>query len=235
MDITVALRRLFADDARFFNFRPVNGAAGPFEVTVDGIRYRVAITADVPELGAFHRIFCHTDTSKIQAAVSIELNDHVAGGQFVPPIAAGYLSLIDQMATALQAGVVLWSPANLLIDAAYFGESVRSYLDGGPFPVLATVAFDSSDSNGTLKTRGLHWFAGQEFDLETQDKSLSVGQLVRRAVRLVHDIATRGPVLLDQQVADLDSDGIIQLTPNDSGTRLVAIIRPKMDQPSKSR
>ena len=96
--------------------------------------------------------------------------------------------------------------------------------------MLVTVDFEYKDEERTLLSSGLAWFSGQEIELN--GGGLKGQDLVRRAVRLVHDIATNGAVNAHRLVPDLDSNRLIELTPMAEGDVLRCEICFKADTSS---
>ena len=181
-----------------------------------------------PELSGFRTVFTGPYDASACSAVSLNLWDHLKGGQRSPPIAAALLSFGAKLAAGLGCKSVKWNPGKLISDSDFFIDSVDAYAGGGAFPVLVTVDFDFSEDEAQLQSTGLEWFSGQEIivfggGLRGQD-------LVRRAVRLVHDIATNGPVFQQQLVPDLEDENCIELAPQAGNAALRCQITARTDQ-----
>ena len=94
--------------------------------------------------------------------------------------------------------------------------------------MLVTVDFDYEDEEHKLRSSGLAWFSGQEIELS--GGGLHGQDLVRRAVRLVHDIGTNGAVFAHQRVPDLDADKVIEMTLQPENNVLRCEILSKTDE-----
>jgi hypothetical protein len=180
-----------------------------------------------PSLSGYRPVFLAPSAPKALSALSIKLNADIAGGERVAPIARAMLAFGARIVRQLSAAAVIWTPAKIVSDPVFFAENVENYANGEVFPVLVTVDFDYADDEYTLHSTGLSWFSGQEIEL--RGGNLHGQELVRRAVRLVHDIGTNGAVTGAQQVADLDPDKIIDMQPQQQGDVLICEIHSKSD------
>jgi hypothetical protein len=105
--------------------------------------------------------------------------------------------------------------------------SIPTYLDG-VFPVLPIVDFEFDDVDNMLRSNGLDLFCGQEFELRSDQ--LERPDLVRRAIRLAHDLAINGAVEDEQDVPDIEPESVIHLAPNADGTVLQCRIKSNAEQ-----
>ncbi|WP_260923592.1 hypothetical protein [Novosphingobium sp. 9] len=64
-----------------------------------------------------------------------------------------------------------WGPAETLMDPSYFARIVMNWLGGGAFPVLGLTAIAVA-SDGSVASRGLAHFTGQELQLQGREGSL---------------------------------------------------------------
>jgi hypothetical protein len=193
----------------------------------ESIQFDVQIVEHCEFASKLSRVFTGFDPGIARSALTIAFGQHVPGGNAIPPIAAVMLRLGALFIDKLQPSAVLWAPANILSDPEYFAEAVSDYGNGGAFPVLPTVDFMFNASDNMLQTNGLAWFAGQE--LELHGAHLGKNDVMHRAVRIVHDIATNGPVTKLERVADLDPRNVMELIPSDSGNRVIAKIHSNMN------
>jgi hypothetical protein len=189
----------------------------------DGISYTIDIRAPHSELGRFKNIFGNCNVSAITTVLAIDFGQNVAGGHSVAPVVLRLLKLGALLAKKLHAHSVAWTPGQVMSDAAYFSAAVSDYAAGGVFPALATVDFIFSDSGTLLNTKGLSWFSGQE--LEMRCRLLDQAEIMRRAVRIVHDVAINGAVTDAIDLPDLERDNILTLRPTIGGKLLKAEIR----------
>jgi hypothetical protein len=220
------LRALIDSNDQIFYYEGATSTGPNFRVLYCGMEFRVSVRANAIRTDDFARIFCLSDVATANATLTIALGDNLLGGQFVAPIILNLLMFAEKVATGLGAKAVAWTPAQLLSDTAYFATMIGDYAKGGAFPVLSTVKLLFSD--GTLQTMGLKWFAGQE--LELKGEGLSQAEMVRRAVRIVHDIATNGSVLVSQDIPDLDQGQFVRLNPSPEGDQVFAEIISEMER-----
>jgi hypothetical protein len=217
---------LIATDDEILNYEGVASAGPNWRLLYRGAEFRVSFDANAMNTDGFTKIFCDSDVAVTKSRLTISLGNNLLGGQFVAPIALNLLIFAKNVAMRLGANAVAWTPSQLLSDASYFATTVEEYANGGAFPVLSTVRLQVSD--GTLQTMGLNWFAGQE--LELKGEGLSQAELVRRAVRIVHDIATNGSLLVSQDIPDLDQGQLVRLNPSLEGDQVYAEIISEMDR-----
>lgn len=220
-----AANDLFVDEPR-------GSSSQSFALRKDGLTFVVSVSDIVPSLSGYRPLFLTNDLTKAVSVISVELGANIAGGEKVPPIAKALLALGTDWSTQLSAIATLWNPAKLVSDPGFFAESVTGYTNGGAFPSLVTVDMEYSEDDGQLSSEGLSWFAGQEIALSGE--GLDRRELTRRAVRIVHDLATNGPVLSDQTVPDIDNDKVVELTPNESHTFLCCKIISKTEAKSEA-
>lgn len=175
------------------------------------VGFAITWSHEQPVLSGYRSVFFGTSIPGKSTLLSVKLNEDLAGGERVAPIAKALLVFGARIARQLAAQAVMWTPAKIISDPTFFAENVENYAKGEIFPVLVTVDFDYEDEEHTLVSTGMEWFSGQEIEL--RGSGLQGQDLVRRAVRLVHDICTNGAVVTQQLVADLDADKLIELTP----------------------
>lgn len=196
------------------------------------LAFRINWSEDAPALSGFRTVFTGPYVPSQCSVLSIDIGDHLKGGQRSPPIAQALLALGAKLAGGLSSKSVKWNPGKLISDTEFFIECVDAYADGGAFPVLVTVDFDFSQDDDQLQSTGLAWFSGQEIILSGND--LRGQDLVRRAVRLVHDIATNGPVFQCQMVPDLDQENRIELVPQTDDSALLCRITSGTEQTNEA-
>ena len=197
------------------------------KVQQGSVGFDVAWSYEQPVLSGYRSVFCGTLTPGESTLLSVKLSEDLAGGERVVPIAKALLVFGARIARQLSAQAVMWTPAKIISDPTFFAENVENYAKGEIFPVLVTVDFDYQDEESKLISTGLEWFAGQEIELG--GAGLLGQDLVRRAVRLVHDISTNGAVVTHELVPDLDADKLIELTPQPESNVLRCEILSKTD------
>jgi hypothetical protein len=222
-------RALCSDPKSVIRSESSSAAIGEFSILHDGVSLTLRIVPPPSEKVAYRKIFTSYESTSAKCVLELSLNAHVAGGERVPPVALALFSAGAAIAQSLNANAVLWSPANILSTIEYFAEAVNGYANGGAFPVLSTIDFEFDHDRSTLLSSGLSWFSGQEFKLEGAEPVLNRMELMKRAVRLAHDIAVNGPVLALQTIADLHPHAKIMLFPNPSATLVIAKITSNVD------
>lgn len=181
------------------------------KVQQGSIGFDVVWSEEQPVLSGYRSVFFDTLAPGKSTLLSINLSEDLAGGERVAPVAKALLVFGARIARQFSAQAVMWTPAKIVSDPVFFAENVEKYDRGEVFPVLVTVDFDYEDDEQKLRSAGLAWFSGQEIELG--GGGLQGQDLVRRAVRLVHDIGTNGAVGEHQFVPDIDIDKRIELTP----------------------
>jgi hypothetical protein len=207
-------RALIETDSGITSSQASSGAGHGFEVVYLGVTFRMTISSAVPDLAGLKQIFCNLDPALVGCAIHISLGDHVAGGERVPAIIQALLGVAKKLGTSLGATVTIWHPANIMSGFAYFSEVVADYLGGGAFPVLALVSFKGGD-DGLITSNGLALLSGQELLADAGEMDQS--EIMRRVVRVVHDIATNGPVRNAVTLAGIEPDEIVELQPLPDG------------------
>jgi hypothetical protein len=180
------------------------------EVVFKGVSLIVAVGPSNHDIALFKNIFCNLAPSLIHCSVDIRLGGHVAGGERVPSIIQALLEASRMMGSVLNAHAIMWHPAMVVSGFVYFSEVVADYVAGGAFPVLALVNF-KAQADGVIASKGLDLLSGQE--LQVEDCGMDQREIMRRVVRVVHDVAVNGPI---QQVVKLDGiepGEIVQLEP----------------------
>ena len=195
------------------------------KVQQGGVGFDVIWSEARPVLTGYRSVFFGTVASENSVLLSVNLTEDLNGGERVAPIAKAMLMFGARIARRLSAQAVIWTPAKIISDPKFFAENVENYANGEIFPVLVTVDFDYEDEERTLRSSGLAWFSGQEIELT--GGGLQGQELVRRAIRLVHDIATNGPVMMTQRAPDLDDEKSIDLVVCKSDELLRCLVSSK--------
>jgi hypothetical protein len=224
-DVSRLLASLIEVDDDIFHYEGAESAGSNFRLLHHGIEYLLAIGLNSVEASHFDKIFCDSNISSAKTALTLNLGGNLAGGQFVAPIVQNLLMFAAKLASTIEAMAVAWMPSKLLSDVAYFSSTVEAYAKGGAFPALSTVKMEFIDEK--LRTSGLAWFARQE--LELTGEGMSQADLMRRAVRIVYDVATNGPVLISQDVPDLEEGRIVRLNLSSDGKQVSAEITSSLE------
>ena len=229
-----ALASDFADAvSKIDSIDVVNGdvaAAGETALIFNGVSF-VARLSSVQEQWPgkgpeFRPIFCNPDWSKLDGMVMLDIGTHVSGGERCAPIVATLLTLAELVGRHLNTDAVIWSPSRVISGFAYFADAVSQYQNGGPFPVLPLINFSISEDGG-IASDGLAWLAGQEFIIEPS--GLSDVEMMRRAVRISHDMASNGAIREKIEVSGLEEGEYLKFDPSDDTKILNVSIRSKMD------
>ena len=224
--VRTALRSLLDNDPEISLAHDDSKEGWAGEVVFRGLSFSVAINAHSMPLTHLKSIFCNLDTALIGCDIDIMLGEHVAGGERVPAIIQGLLGFVSKLGTASNAAATVWHPAKIMSGFPYFAEAVADYLDGGAFPVLAMVNFKAAD-DGLINSTGLAFLAGQE--LQAISDGLDEQELMRRIVRVVHDVAVNGSVNEPAKLGGIEPDEIIQLQPLPEMGRLLMKVCSTLD------
>lgn len=180
-----------------------------------------------PIWSGFKAVFANPDWKKLSSFLAINLGDHVDTGRRSPSIVKHLFSLSLALGEKLDCKAVIWNPAQIISGFPYFSEAVEQYQAGGPFPVLALVDFLIAKDD-SISTAGLSWFSGQELALYASH--LAPLELVRRAVRIAHDVACNGAIESKLEIEGLDAGELLMLSPSANGQKLLVFVSSKMDQ-----
>lgn len=179
-------------------------------------------------LRSCRRVFSSVSDDIVRSFVGVKLHPHLGDGLRLPEVAKQFLGFGALLAKGLGAVGVLWNPSKLLSDTSYFVETVEAYSNGGVFPVLPLVDFAFDGASNLLRSNGLDLFCGQEFELKANQFDRQ--EIIRRAIRLTHDLATNGAVEDAQDVPDIDPGHVIELVPSDDNALLHCRIKSKSDE-----
>ena len=148
-------------------------------------------------------------------AICVIPGPHLSGGTNSLPVVRVMLRLVARLAAALQpVRAICWPPAAMLMGADFFCANARSWVNGGPFPAQVLTAFKQM-SDGSLQSRGLAYFNGQELRIEPG----SVGHYPTAALlaaRLVQQLVPHGPLLQTEEVIAPDGSQM-RLEPSGNG------------------
>jgi hypothetical protein len=225
--IAQQLSDIVESDAQIFPY-PKSGAEGSERrLLFKGIGFSVRIVSAPCNIGSFKHIFCNADLGRTVAAVAIGFDNNASGGEKIAPIVANLLEFGSVLATRFGAHAIAWTPASIVSEAGFFERAVKDYAQGGVFPALSVVDFDFSENNQTVHTCGLNWFSGQE--LQLRGEGFAQTEIMRRAVRIVHDIATNGRITVAGKIPDLDPLHLLSLEPDFDASVVVGTIQPVLD------
>ncbi len=169
-------------------------------------------------------VFCDNSSTKIASVMELNLGENIKGGETIAPIIKALLVLSLRIGNACNATAVYWRPAHIMTGFDYFSETVALYEKDGIFPVLPLVDIERTDE-GNLVSHGLSFLSTQELRLVSG--GFDISDLTRRMVRVVHDVATNGPIANEITVTGIDPEETLILSPNPSG--LEVAIRSSFD------
>jgi hypothetical protein len=211
----IALKSTLDSNTDISLSQPVSGNRYAFDIIFCGVTFHLAMNGILPEMSGLKKIFFNPDPSAVASIIDIRLGDHVAGGERVPAIIQALLGVAHKLGILLGATGTIWHPAKIVSGFPYFSEVVADYLGGGAFPALALVNFKRGD-DGTITSNGLALLSDQE--LQVCPSEMDQTEIMRRVVRVVHDIATNGPVQDAVKLAGIECGEIVELEPlSDSG------------------
>jgi hypothetical protein len=193
----------------------------------NGLQFTFSASDWPVQAGDAQAIFCSKIDESNGASFALNFSDHVAGGNRIPELAKAFLQFAAILTKHLGPARLYWTPANLLVSPDYFVDSVTDYAEGGAFPVLSTIDLAWQQEEDALQTTGLDWFAGQE--IRCAQVNADRQNWLRRVVRLVHDIATNGPMIADQNVPDLDESRRVSLVVEDGGLVMCTLLGSEME------
>lgn len=209
-NVETGLRNLLASHDEFSIIRGGLAHKAAFEILYRGVSLILSVNAQVGELSALKQIFCNLDVATVGCGLEIGLGDHVAGGERVPAIVQALLGAAENLGSSLDAVATIWQPADIVSGFEYFSGAVTDYLAGGSFPVLALVSFKAGP-DGAIDSKGLAFLSGQE--LHVLPASMDQADLMRRVVRVVHDIAVNGPMSEPARLSGIEPGEILELKP----------------------
>ncbi len=172
----------------------------------------------------FDHIFCDPTEQKL-SGIGIALGEHIKSAKHSETVNRALLQLGRYVGQSIKATAVIWRPAQLQIGFAYFIGATDHYIEGGPFPVLAQIAI-SKAADGSFLTSGLSYFSGQEVTINTP-AGYAPNEVVKRLVRIAHDIATNGKVDKSIETEGFVSGEILSLVPREDGQVVEITIVPK--------
>lgn len=218
---TADVLRAAASSGAFFTISSGDPANSDCFILCSGMQLKISV-AGACDVSGFKHIFCNIDPASVGSVISIELGNHLAGGEKVPAIVKAMLSAAAGIGQAADAFAVMWSPARTISGFEYFTRVIAEYDVDGVFPVLALVNF-KKDDDGTIRSSGLDWLSGQEMCVAPA--AFAEAEMMRRVVRVAHDIATNGPVTSDTDLDGIEENETLELRPDGAvlGVRILSI------------
>jgi len=171
----------------------------------------------------FDHIFCEPTDQKL-SGIGIALGEHIISAKHSETINRALLQLTRCVGQSIKATAIVWRPAQLQIGFDYFTGATDHYIEGGPFPVLAQIAI-SKTAEGSFLTSGLSYFSGQEVTINTP-AGYAPNEVVKRLVRIAHDIATNGKIKESMETDGFISGESLSLIPRQDGQLVEIVIVP---------
>jgi len=126
-------------------------------------------------------------------AVELVPSGHIVSGAGLQPVLRTMMGLAANLALELPVRAVGWAPAQTWMEPRYFCRSVLNWLGGGAFPALGLTALLQAE-DGSLASRGLAHFTGQEVQLEGR-RGEAAADTVKLAVRVIDQLVRRGRIV----------------------------------------
>lgn len=143
--------------------------AGSMEVIVNGLAFELSGLAPadpVESTGSSHAFgFAGAIPRAGIEAIQLAVSGHVLAGMRLAPVQRGILHLAANLSLRLHPVAVIWHPASTMLEPRHFARIVYDWLAGGGFPALG-LAVLVVDSDGSIASRGLEFFTGQEIRME---------------------------------------------------------------------
>lgn len=187
--------------------------AGSWNIKFEGIEFNITCHEDGENVENYKQIFCNLDFSSLYFAATISLGSHVKDGRKNPAIIASLFRLTRELIAASKPAAVIWNISKIISDPKYFAETVGHYEDGGAFPILSTIDFGYDDD--MVQTFGMSYFSNQEIRYAVGN--LQQADAMKRVMRIAHDIAVNGAYHANIEVAGLEANEKIFITPDGDG------------------
>lgn len=155
--------------------------------------------AALPE-GPHRRFGFAAGSAPAAAHEAIELvpANHILAGAGLQPVVRTLVGLAANLVLHLPVIAVHWQPADTLIEPRYFARLVLGWLGGGAFPALGLTALEPA-SDGSIATRGLAHFTGQEMQLEGRVGE-SPADTAKLAIRVIDHLVSQGRLAAPQRI-----------------------------------
>jgi hypothetical protein len=147
---------------------------------------------------------------------------HLIEGRGLLPVVRVLAGLGAVLAGLPGVQAVCWNPAGSWMAPDYFRKVVFDWLGGGAFPALGLTTL-KAESNGAMISQGLELLIGQELRFEP-DHELRPAQIARIAVRMIHELIERGPLVETGEFAGPDGEPLLAV-PVREGSQLRVMVR----------
>ncbi len=150
-------------------------------------------------------------------AVNLVPSDHIAGGAGMQPVMRAMAGLAANLVSHLPVRAVACRTALTCMDPAYFTRMVITWLGGGAFPALGLTGLQLA-SDGSVASKGLAFFAGQEMQLESRAGE-SATDAIKIAIRVVDYLVRTGPIREARHI-DIGEGHVFLAEPSKVGKRV---------------
>jgi hypothetical protein len=155
-------------------------------------------------------------------AVALLPGPHLAQGRGLLPVVRILAGLGAVLAGLPHLQAVCWNPAGSWMAPDYFRKRVFDWLGGGAFPALGLTTL-KRESNGAMVSQGLELLIGQELRFEP-DADLAPAQIVRIAVRMIHELIENGALAEPGEFAGPEGEPLLAV-PVREGSQLRVKVR----------
>lgn len=126
-------------------------------------------------------------------AVELVPSGHIVSGAGLQPVLRTMMGLAANLVLELPVRAVGWGPAQTWMEPRYFCRTALNWLGGGAFPALGLTALLQAE-DGSLASRGLAHFTGQEMQLEGRSGD-AAADAAKLAVRVIDQLVRRGRIV----------------------------------------
>lgn len=123
---------------------------------------------------------------------------HIVGGARLLPVIRVLAGLAASLALKLPVAAVGWQSAQTVMEPRYFAQVVVNWLAGGAFPTLGLTALLRAE-DGSIASRGLARFSGQEMQLEAAAGETPSDSL-KLAIRVVDFLVRQGKLAAPREI-----------------------------------
>lgn len=171
-----------------------------------------ARSMEIVQQHGFDSPFC----SDGMETVELVPGGHIVGGAGLLPVIRILAGLAASLALKLPVAAVGWQSAQTVMEPRYFAQLVVNWLAGGAFPALGLTALLRAE-DGSIGTRGLARFSGQEMQLEGAPGE-SASDSLKLAIRVVDFLVRQGKL---EGPREIDSPrGRLLVEPSQTGRQI---------------
>lgn len=138
--------------------------------------------------------------------VTLAVGPHLGDAAGMLPIVRVLAGIGVRLCSLPEVRSAVWRPASAWMTPTYFQKVVGKWLDGGAFPALGLTSLER-DSDGSIYTRGLSLFTGQELRF-APDPRLGAADFARLGVRLIHALIDNDPLEVSHQFTGPDGEAV---------------------------